>query len=119
MPRFKDATGREWTLRITCATLQHFEEKTGANIFDPKVLSGIDKSLGKMCTLAYFACGEQARKLNISQEEFGEGIDSDLLMIAMIEAVGEALMLFFQSRQSQDQKAADSASRGHGSKSTK
>ncbi len=119
MPRFKDAMGREWNPRVTCTTLQRFEEKCGVNIFDGAVLGTIDKSLSKMCALAYFACNEQAQKLNVSMDEFCNEIDNDVLLRGMIEATGEALLLFFQSRQNQEKTTAAQANPGRGSKSTK
>ncbi len=99
MPKFADATGREWLPKVTCLTLDLFEREQSASLLDAatqdKITSG--RSISMLISLAYFACIDQARENKISREAFAAALKDQAQLTAAVNATAEALALFFQN----------------------
>lgn len=116
MPKsFKDALGREWHPKVTCLTLQRYEESTGIcllKVFGQAAPEGeteadrrrrmnealFGSKIGAQTKLVFAACAREAAERKVSQEDFAEGLDSQEILVAAAEALTEALADFFQSR---------------------
>jgi len=112
---FKDAQGREWHPKVTCLTLQRYEEDAGIALLTafnaPAPKKETDQArgrrmnevlfhgrMGNLVKLAFFACAREIQERGVGQEDFAEALADQAMMVAASEAAGEALADFFQSR---------------------
>lgn len=108
MASFKDADGRDWSIRLTHADTVRVKAATGVSLYhllDDKMkglnalLTDPEKFVGAVFTL----CERQAEKAQVSPEAFGGALDGPALE-AMAEAFLEGLADFFPSRREALQK---------------
>ncbi len=94
IPTFKDAEGREWTTRISVATMARVQAEAGVDLRDPD--SWLDAGpLAQFKTIvAVIRPQIDARKLDA--EAFGESLAEEHLMDAMV-AVIEGLIEFLSA----------------------
>ena len=100
VPSFRDAQGREWHPVVNCNTMLMFERETKCGAFSPETLQEIQSGgmVGKILTLAFLACRCEAEERGETLNEFCESLDSDIQLRNLADAIGEATILFFQSR---------------------
>lgn len=98
MRKFKDATGREWSLSMNIGQARRLKE------IEVDVLDG-GESLTKMATdpyttanALYVLCESQAKAAEITDEQFGELLAGDVIDAAT-EALLAELVDFFPKRQ--------------------
>ena len=84
--RFKDAAGREWDLRFTVATFGVVRRELGINLGDllkpdhGEALGDLFmEDPGKIGSLFWLLCEDQARAKDVGPEDFARGLDGDAL----------------------------------------
>ena len=103
MAKFKDAKGREWTVRLTVASAETVREATAVDIYElpednfDKLFQLVNRNLPKLGAVLYCLCGRQAQELNVSAYDFADELLGESLGAAA-EAFYEALTDFFPDR---------------------
>jgi hypothetical protein len=87
--RFKDAAGREWDLRFTVATFGDVRRELGINLGDllkpdhGEALGNLFlEDPGKIGSLMYLVCEDQAKGRNVSPDNFAKSLTPDVLWSA-------------------------------------
>ena len=93
---FKDATGREWTVAISVATVSRVRSLAKVDIMDAiegKLIPTLMGDVVLLCNVLYAVCKPQADAAGITDEQFGEALLGDALA-AGEEALMEAIVDF-------------------------
>lgn len=108
MAKFRDAGGKDWTVRVTVGRLQALKDECGIDLRDALKVEGntVAEALGdpfRAGQLLWVLCGDDAEQAGLTQERFFDLFDGDVYRAA-VEAVWAATFDFFHGR-SAGQKA--------------
>jgi len=100
MQTFKDASGNVWDVSINVGSIKFIKEALGIDLLD--IISGEDKKLVHtlitdpllLVDMLYCICKRQADALNVSDTDFGQMFDGDMIETAT-DAFIEELIAFF------------------------
>jgi hypothetical protein len=100
MASFKDADGREWTLRLTVGLIDDARDQLGIDLW--KVTSDaaaavepLYADVRKLVGLLWLLAERQAERAGVTPEGFGRAMDAAALDAA-VDALFEALSCFFR-----------------------
>lgn len=84
MHKFKDATGKEWSLLVTIAAVQRAREHAGEDLLrffakDKPLVKELAEDPVRLVAVLYAVCRPQAVEAGITPEEFGERMYGDAL----------------------------------------
>lgn len=94
MPQFA-INGTVWTPRINCFVMRQFEDQFSIPFSKAGQLLA-EGRIKPILTLAFFSVGSQAAERNVTLTQFERSIETAEQFRSVSEAVGEALMDFFQ-----------------------
>lgn len=96
---FTDTTGQQWNVAVTCATAKRLWSLLKLDLGDvPKVFAILGGPQAELVDFLYAVVKPQADASGITDEQFAERLDGDVLTAA-IEAFQEAFTDFCPSRQ--------------------
>jgi len=110
MKSFKDANDRQWEISITFDALKRVKAFLGVeldkpSLGDPPLLASLTTDVILLCDVIYCICAPQAKAENVSDEDFGRGLDGNAIFGAM-NAFMEEWVDFFQKRRRPDEAKA-------------
>ena len=101
MAKFKDDSGREWTIRIDVQTIKQVKEACDINLGSlqaaPECLRQLADDPILLCNVLFVLCEEQATKASITDSDFGRLLAGDVIDRATM-ALQEAITDFFPQR---------------------
>jgi len=102
MEIFKDAEGREWTIKITISTVKELRATCDIDIMEHsgESIRGLGTDPCLLADVLYVCCKKEAEEKGISDTQFGEGLRGDVIDSAT-EAFLNELVNFFPSSKSQ------------------
>lgn len=100
MAAFKDALGRDWTVRIDVTAQRRLRNLLSVDInkLVEQELRPLKEDTVLLCDVLFVLCKEQAEYLKVTDEDFGRALLGDSLARAT-EALVEAIIDFFPSEQ--------------------
>ena len=103
MYAFKDTAGRSWSLTITVGDVRRVRKATDVNLSalaadGLKPLAALLSDPCKLVDVLFVLVAEQAGKLGVTDEQFGQSLAGDTLEAAA-DAFVAALLAFFPRRQ--------------------
>ena len=100
MKSFKDSGGRTWALAINIDTVKRVKslvqvDLTDMTAGDPPLVARLGIDVILLCDVLYAVCKPQADKEGVSDEQFGQAMGGDALVLGQ-QALMEELTDFFQ-----------------------
>ena len=97
MRTFQDNQGQKWNLSISLADLRKHRNTLGLDLFSHKHHTQVMESLLDQLSFCFLLCEEQAKKLDVSIEEFEERLQGDGIATEAGVQFLEALADFYLS----------------------
>lgn len=96
--RFTDRLGRQWKLHLDYTLGEDVRKETGVNLaVTSRSLEWVEALFGepgRLVSICWILCEEQAKALNLTPEEFGRGFDGPTLEAAGV-SLAHAIAGFF------------------------
>lgn len=100
-PRFTDAQGREWTIRLSVQSIDDVQNAMGLSILpegkDAQTLTGLLFNVKKLASVLWVLCRKQAEASGLDERGFREGLEADALTKGW-EAIHDAVIFFIRQQ---------------------
>lgn len=94
MKTFKDADGKTWEIRINPHTIDLVRDRLGVNLWEyDQALKVLFADPPKAVHAAYLLCDAQTGGGRVSEEEYAQGLNGDVID-AMVQAMVDEMLFF-------------------------
>ncbi len=94
MQKFKDNTGREWSIELNGWQMKRIHERLGLACRNPQAVFESVDDVPLFCDILYVLCETQAQERGVSDVDFGKSLGGDAIDEAVEAFISEAIPFF-------------------------